>query len=323
MALVDHNITDRGLVADVERIAVLRANALGDLVFALPAFEALRAAYPTAEIVLLARDWHRGLLDGRPGPIDRVVAIPDGVLGDETEAARGVTPLWSLRGERFDIGVQLHGGGRHSNPFVARLDARVTAGARADDAAPLDRTIPYRVYQSEVFRALEIVRLVGAEPVTIEPRLAVVAADLDAADAVLPDDLRPLAVLHPGASDPRRRWPAERFAEVADALAADGCRVVVTGTAEELPITRALLAAARAPVVDLAGRLDLSALVGLLARAAVVVSNDTGPLHLAAAVGASTVGLFWYGNLVNAGPPFRARHRPLLAWQPTCPRCGA
>lgn len=64
------------LVDCVRRLAVLRANGLGDLVFALPALDALRAAYPDAEIVLLAREWHRELLEGRPGPVDRVVAIP-------------------------------------------------------------------------------------------------------------------------------------------------------------------------------------------------------------------------------------------------------
>jgi ADP-heptose:LPS heptosyltransferase len=63
-------------VPGVRRIAVLRANALGDFIFALPALEALRAAYPQAEIVLLAKKWHATFLQGRPGPVDRVVVVP-------------------------------------------------------------------------------------------------------------------------------------------------------------------------------------------------------------------------------------------------------
>ena len=63
-------------VPGVRRIAVLRANAIGDFIFTLPALEALRAAYPQAEIVLLAKKWHAAFLRGRPGPVDRVVAVP-------------------------------------------------------------------------------------------------------------------------------------------------------------------------------------------------------------------------------------------------------
>jgi len=73
------------LVPDVERIAVLRGNALGDLVVALPALDALRAAYPRAEITLFGRAHHHALLgDGRSSPVDRVVVLPDGAIGDES-----------------------------------------------------------------------------------------------------------------------------------------------------------------------------------------------------------------------------------------------
>jgi ADP-heptose:LPS heptosyltransferase len=79
----------------------------------------------------------------------------------------------------------------------------------------------------------------------------------------------------------------------------------------------------RAPALDLAGGLTLHGLTGLLADAAVVISNDTGPLHLAAAVGAPTVGIYWCGNVINAGPFSRARQRPVLSWRLNCSTCGA
>jgi ADP-heptose:LPS heptosyltransferase len=72
----------------------------------------------------------------------------------------------------------------------------------------------------------------------------------------------------------------------------------------------------------IADRLSLPALLGLLAGADLIVSNDTGPLHLATAVGTRTVGLFWIGNLLNAGPLTRTRHRPHISWRMTCPTCG-
>ncbi|MFD0822985.1 glycosyltransferase family 9 protein, partial [Micromonospora zhanjiangensis] len=128
--------------------------------------------------------------------------------------------------------------------------------------------------------------------------------------------------LHPGASDPRRRWPAERFAEVADRLVADGYDVYVTGAPDERPLADRVVEAARLPVRSLAGELSLSGLVGFLAGCAVLVSNDTGPVHVAAAVGTPTVGIFWVGNLINCATPLRARHRPIGSWTVNCPVCG-
>ena len=311
-----------GLVPEVERIAVLRANALGDLLFALPALDALRAAYPGARLTLLGRAWHAGFLDGRPGPVDEVVALPDGL----PEAEDGAPELvGALADRRFDLALQLHGGGRHSNPFVRRLGARVTAGLRTPDAEPLDRWVPYVYYQHEVLRLLEVATVVGAPMRSITPTLAVTDRDREEADAALPTCTAPpgpLAVLHPGATDPRRRWPAASFAEVGDALASAGARVVVTGDRSEAALVEEVAGRMGATAVALPGTLSLPALTGLLARAAVVVANDTGPLHLAAAVGTPTVGVFWCGNLINAGPPTRARHRPAVSWRLHCPVCG-
>lgn len=314
-------------VPEVHKIAVLRANALGDFIVTLPALEALRAAYPGAEIVLLAKPWHAALLDGRPGPVDRVVVVPPthgvGIGPGEREDPAALDAFFeAMAGERFDLALQLYGGGGSSNPFVLRLGARLTAGQKTPDAAPLDRWIPYVFYQHEILRFLEIVALVGAAPVTLEPRLAVTDADREEAARIVHDDGRPLVALHPGAGDPRRRWPPERFAMVGDALAAAGAHVVVTGTDGERAIVAATVAAMNHEAADLCARLSLGGLAGLLARCRVAVSNDSGPRHLAAAVGAPTVGIFWSGNVINAGPLTRTRHRPLLSWRMDCPTCG-
>jgi ADP-heptose:LPS heptosyltransferase len=310
----------------VERIAVLRANALGDLLFCLPALEALRAAYPAAELVLLATPWHRTFLRRRPSPVDRVVVVPPsrGVRGDEqADEDPGELDRFfeRMRRERFDLALQMHGGGGFSNAFVARLGARVTAGCRAEEAPPLDRWIRYVYFQSEIARWLEVAGLVGAPPVTLEPSVAVTSEDRAQAGRYL--DGAPFAVLHPGVSCPRRRWPAERFAAVGDALASAGLRVVVTGTEPEREIVAAVRERMRAPSVDACGTLSLGGLCGLLAGASVLVANDTGPLHLANAVGTATVGVFWVGNMINGAPLNRARHRAIPAFRTRCAVCGA
>jgi ADP-heptose:LPS heptosyltransferase len=313
--------------ASVNKIAVLRANALGDLIFVLPALEAVRTAFPRAEIVLLGRAMHRELLGGRPGPVDRVLALPAirGVSGpdhQETDERDRKRALETLRLERFDVAVQMHGGGTNSNPFVNQMGARLTAGLRAPGADPLDLWVPYVYYQHEVCRYLEVAALLGASATGLEPRLQVLEDDLHEAAPVLSQLDGPFVVLHPGASDVRRRWPPERFAEVGDRLAGAGASVVVTGTPTEAALAREVVVRMTRPAVDACGRLSLRGLVGLLSRCALAVANDTGPLHLAVAVGKPTVGIFWRGNMVNCAPLMRSRHRPLPAWQDSCPVCG-
>lgn len=309
------------------RIAVLRANALGDLMFALPALSALADQWPAAEITLLGQRWHAEFLKGRPGPVHRVEPLPP-VAGlnapaDQPESPRYRTWVAEQRDRGYGLAVQLHGGGRYSNPLVADLGAAMTIGCRAPDAIGLDRDLPYVYYQHEVVRWLEVVGLVGAvgQPY---PNLTVTEVDRRNAIAVLGELHRGrFVVLHPGATDPRRRWPTNRFAAVADAMAQRGMTVLVTGSADEAHLVDQVCREASAPVVDLAGRLDLNAMVGVLAMARLVISNDTGPLHVADAVGTPTVGVYWCGNLVNAGPLRRKRHRPLLSWVVNCPECGA
>ncbi|GAC1370361.1 MAG: glycosyltransferase family 9 protein [Ktedonobacteraceae bacterium] len=314
-------------VPGVGKIAVLRANALGDFLFTLPALEALRATYPQAEIVLLGKAWHKAFLQGRPAPIDRVVVVPRyGGVSEEPGIEEDTEEIehffHAMEHEHFDLALQMQGGGRYSNVFVRRLGARLTVGSQTPDAQPLDRTMQYVYFQHEVIRHKEIVSLVGASNGIVEPRVMLIGADIDEAQRMVPEGRKPLVALHPGANDPGRRWPTAKFAQVGDALAEAGAQVVVTGTRAERALVEAVVKQMHAPAEGLAGRLSLGGLAGLLARCRVVVSNDTGPRHLAAAVGAATVSIYWCLNLVNSSPLTRARHRPITSWQLECPICG-
>jgi ADP-heptose:LPS heptosyltransferase len=310
----------------VRRIAVLRCNALGDYLMATPALAALQRTFPDAELTLLGGAWHADFLYGRPGPVDRVLVVPRvaGLAGQQGGAPpEGALPqfLAEARAYRYDLAVQLHGGGAASNPLVRALGARWSIGLRAENAAPLDATVPYRYYQSEVFRFLEVVALVGAEGPPEYPDLAVSEREQAAAAELLPGD-KPWVALHAGAGDPRRRWTPERFAAVADQLAVAGVRPVLVGSGADIPASAAVRRHATTPLHDLTGRTDLGTLAAVFRRCAVVVANDSGPLHLARAVGPATVGLYWCGNAINAAPTVRTRHRPLLSWTVHCPVCG-
>ncbi|WP_245765202.1 glycosyltransferase family 9 protein [Nonomuraea jiangxiensis] len=306
----------------MRRIAVLRANALGDFLLALPAMEALKRAYPGARLTLLGTSWHAAFLAGRPGPVDDVVALPP-ISGVSTLEIGRPAPdglCEELRERGFDLAVQIHGGGRYSNPFVRRLGARVSVGLRAPGAQALDRWVPYADHHHETLLFLQVAALVGGVADGLEARVAVTGDDRAELARALGEPPPGLVAVHPGARDPRRRWPAERFAEVADRV---GRPVVVTGTLEEKDLVMGVVSRMSRPAIPVAGALGLGGLAALYERCDLVIANDTGPRHLAAAVGTPTVAVYWCGNLINAGPLSRTRHRPLISWTTACPACGA
>ncbi|MGI3780734.1 MAG: glycosyltransferase family 9 protein [Janthinobacterium lividum] len=306
---------------DVRQIAVLRGGGIGDLMFVLPAVESLAAAYPKAEIVLLGMPSHAALLAGRPAPFSAVEVLPvhPGVReGSPVDPAVTDAFVARVRARRLDLAVQAHGGGGNSNPFLLRLGARHTVGTVAPGATRLERDLPYRYFQHETQRWLEVAALAGAPAVQLEAQLRGRAGRRPRPGAA------PRLVVHPGATDPRRRWPAGRFATVAATVAQRGVEVVVVGDASDSEAADAILAHAQSPLVtSVADRISLPALVDLLEDSDVVLANDSGPRHVAMAVGTATVGVFWGPNMINAAPVARRRHRVLPGWVLDCPRCGA
>ena len=331
------------MIAGVRKIAILRALVLGDLIFALPAIDALHMAYPDAEITYLGRPWHEKFLAGRVPGIGRVIGFPPSTDGYEDlgflihpEAAGEF--FSRMRAEQFDLAIQMQGGGYNSNPFVERLGARVSIGMRERGAIAPDRWLRYQYHQHEVIRQLDLVGLVGAHASSVHPQLHVLPADLDEAAPFLEHIRRPFAVIHAGARDIRRCWPVEAFARAAELLQRElGLTIVLTGTNEVDDIKAQQIAAhlgvpaanldvpagrLRGPVINLTGKLSLPGLVGLLSQVDLMVSNDTGPLHLALSVGTRVVGLFWVEYLIKSLPLRRDIFTPLVAWDRTCPTCG-
>ena len=314
----------------IKKIAVLRANALGDYIFVLPALQALRETFPDAEIVLLGRKWHKEYLAERPGPVDRVVVVPlyggisevEGYVADESVLNEFFD---TMQREKFDLAFQLHGGGRNSNPFLLRLGAKKTIGLKTPDAASLDINIPYVYFFNETMRYLEVVGRAGAKTQNIQPRLSVTASDIEEAKSVVDNpEGKPVAVIHPGASDITRRWPGNNFAMIADHLIERGYHVCITGLAWEREIIDAVVSNMiyKDQVDDLSAKLSLGGTTGLLSFSEIVISNDTGPLHVARALGVPSIGIFWCANIINAAPMTTSLNRNLLSWTLNCPLCG-
>jgi ADP-heptose:LPS heptosyltransferase len=282
-------------VSDVRRIAILRALKLGDLLCTVPAFRALRAAHPFAEIRLIGLPWASELVRRYDGYLDGLFELPGfpGMPERPFDARAFTRFLDEVQSWAPDLVLQMHGSGDLSNPLAMLLGGRTTGGyyLPGQFCPDPERFIPYPDDLPEVGRHLRLLAHLGIESRGMHKELPVYDADRRVLRDVLASTAIecPYVVVHPGASVPERRWPPERFAAVADELAARGLRIVLTGSAGEEDTTSSVRRAMRALGVDLTGRTDLGTLAALLADAKLLVSNDTGVMHVAEAVGTPLV----------------------------------
>ncbi|MFN8074575.1 MAG: glycosyltransferase family 9 protein [Kineosporiaceae bacterium] len=262
-------------------LLVLRALNLGDLLVTVPALRALRRRFPDHRLVLATNPRLQPIVD-RIGGVDAL--LPQ----------RGLTPPGVRAPE---IAVDLH----HVAPESYRALAATSPGrlvAFTDPRTGHDGPAT-REGEHERRRWLRLVEELGAEGDPDDVLLA----------TRMPADAVPPTIVHPGAAWGSKRWPADRFAVVVRELAVQGHHVVLTGSAEEAPVTAAVAAAAGLPPEsDLAGRTSLPELLDLVAAARLVVSNDTGIAHLATAFARPSVTLFGPASPRLWGPPEHARH---------------
>jgi lipopolysaccharide heptosyltransferase II len=296
----------------VRRLLAVRVDNLGDVLMTTPALAAAAESLPGVEITLL----------GGPGA---------GALAPHLTMLRDVIATrvpW--------VGSEAGAGDVDEHALVARLaaarfDAAVIFTVCTQSALPAAllcrlagiplrlahvRENPYRLLSDwvpetdlvladarhEVRRQLDLVGHVGWSTTDERLHFRLRAPDVARIDAWLDgqwpdDDERPLVVVHVGASAPSRRWPAERFGQAADVLAYEqGARIVFTGSAEEAALVATARAGMQQPSHSLAGRLSLGQLGALIARADLLLGNNSGPAHLAAALGTPVVDVYALTN---------------------------
>ena len=299
-----------------QRLLVIKFWGLGSLQLATPALRALRRRHPSAPLSLLTLKGNRELAEGF-GLFDEVRCLDLAARGRVSLFVRLVQMLRALRAARYDRVYDFE----FFTWFSALASLASGAPRTFGFAAPGVRrgglhtdTVPFNRYWhvARNFRALaggENGAEVSIEELSV---FRVLPRHEQELDRVLNAGGRRLVVMNPNAGDlaPERRWPSERFAAVAARLVReDDALVVVTGAPSEQDKTRAVLRAAgplpSGRLQDLGGALSIGALHALLRRADVVISNDSGPMHIAAALGAPTLGLF--------GPETPVMYAPLGA----------
>ncbi|MBM3215572.1 glycosyltransferase family 9 protein [Candidatus Poribacteria bacterium] len=280
------------------RILLIRLSSMGDVVLTTPAIRAARERFPDARIAFLTNESYAPLLSANPH-LDAVLTL------DRQRSNRSPAAFWEsirfIRSERFDVSVDMHRRAKTAAlTFLARIRTRI-GGTRLDN-----RRVALDPSAYAGGRALAA--LAPLEALDGDARLEVVVPPDDAAKA---DELlrghridagAPTLGIFPGAGWRPRAWMPERFAEVARRFSAEtGGRAVVVGAGNECDLVERIVESVGSSAVPLMD-LPLGVLAGIIARCGVFLSNDTGPMHLAVAVGTPTVALFGPGRFERFAP---------------------
>jgi heptosyltransferase-1 len=306
---------------DPRNILVIDFGQLGDVVLSLPALRAIREKFPQARITVAV---------GKPGaPIVDLSAYADATIVVDRVALRDGSKALAVlrigrivkqvRRERFDFVIDLHSlsetnllgfvSGAPYRLYARRPGRSIDILANFDPKPPIEDNRPTK---HAIDRYLDVLIPLGIRDAPRIPRLQTRASDDAAIEQMLrkekADTNVPLIGLFPGAGHPGRRWPLARFQELAERLVRnDGVRIVLFAGPEEREMVKEMRATfpRRTIIFD---RLTIPQLAAALARLSVFVSNDTGPMHIAAAVGTSVVALLDRPD-PNSFIPIEKRHR--------------
>lgn len=304
---------------EVQRILVVRVDLLGDVVLSLPAVRALRRAYPNARIDMLVLGSSAGILAGETD-LDHVLTFDPYIWRSPLALAnpktwRNIrTFLSALRAARYDLAISVSG---DIGSILTRLSGarrRVGYGGEAykfmlTDALPGGR---YRKRQHETKYVLDLARAAGGIVVPGDEHLHL--SVMPAASAHIEELFGhergrlgtngPIIAIHAGARNGQaKRWPHIHFSELIDSLVGDlDALVVLTGAPGELPLANAVELGAREHVLNLVGKTNLPELVALLAASDLLITGDSGPMHIACAVKTPVVALHGPTDPALSGP---------------------
>ncbi len=290
------------------RVAILKPSALGDICHALPVLSAFRDAWPAARITWVANRGFAPLLEGHPDLTDVLPFDRAAYRGNPARAVGYSFGLMNeLRRRRFDLVVDLQGLMR-TGLMAAATGAPVRVGfADAREGSRHAYTHPVVLRRGHDMHAVErywaVAEAVGAGGGRKRFVVPLKEAELSAADALLAGLPRPWLAVAAGARWVTKRWPAASFVTLLNGTTpAFRPSVVLVGAGDDVELHRGLAAGLAGPVLDLTGRTTLPRLAAVLSRCDAMLANDTGPLHLAAALGVPCVAPYTCTQVRRHGP---------------------
>ena len=290
-----------------ERILVIKLDHIGDVLLATPVFSNLRRAYPNAELHALTGAWSRVVLEKHPD-VNNVVEYNSPAFcrtGQPTSLRETFKLYRQLRRQKYGLIVELRSDWR--TVWFAFL--RLTPKRLSRAALQVANKLGFAQFSGthETTRNLDVLRQAGI-PTSVETAIfSVTTEDKKWASDFLAtyqiDGQHPLIAIHPGSPIALKRWLPERYAELADWLIAQKrAQILFVGVKDEIPITTEIQALMRGESINIAGKTTLTQLASILPTCNVFIGNDSGPMHLAAAVGTQTIGLYGPGDPTRFGP---------------------
>ncbi len=299
-----------------KKLILIRAlPGLGDFLCWTPALRAIRTALPEVQIIWLGLRESAALMQRFSDYLDEWLEFP-GFPGIPEVPLSPMQTLNFLQQHQleFDLALQMHGSGAQINNFVMLLGAKQAAGFfPAQQFCPdPDLFLSYPEQEPEVWRHLQLLEFLGIPLQGDQLDFPLGQSDWQKFEKVATSEQLhscKYICIHPGASTNMRQWSRQCFAEVADRLAAQGWQIALTGTTAEIELTTAIAAMMCFPAVNLAGKTDLGTLAALLKQAKLLICNDTGVSHLAAALQVNSVVIFTASDPDRWAPLDRQRHR--------------
>jgi ADP-heptose:LPS heptosyltransferase len=299
----------------IKTIAIFRALKLGDFLLFTPALKAIRKTFPQAVIDYIGLPWNKELVKRYDRYIDNFIEFPGFPgLPENSFRAEEVPPFLSgVQQRKFDLILQMHGKGNISNLLVSLFGGKVVAGFASKDAYRPNQEffLSYPAQQPDLLKNLELLEFLGIRDEDKAMHFPLFDTDyqkLRALEEYSSVSFRPYVCVHPGAIS-ATPWPAEHFAAVADSCIEQGFQVVLTGTAQDKPLTQAVMQKITGAAIDLAGKTDIGTLAALIKGSRAVIANDTGVAHLAVAIGVPSVTVFTTTDPLIWAPLNQVRHR--------------
>jgi len=282
-----------------KRILAIATTALGDTLWATPALESLRKSFPEAYIAVLTSPVGEAVLRHNPWT-------------DQIFVLKNFFTLWKTLPNFSDV-VVLHASQRFILPLAALLGAKRIVGTKGINKG-LDELLTDPLEnrnEHEIVRRLQLVERIGAE------RCSETLSFFLLPEERLPKQAGTVA-LHPGSKDDFKRWPKEHFIAVGQALQKLGKKIVITGTIEELPLRREI--AQEIPGAAVCEDWPLRKFAAFLEQIDLLISNDTGPVHLACALKTPVIALYSSTNPALCGP-HKAKNALAISRIPSCQPC--
>jgi len=291
------------LTKEIKKILLIRFGSLGDVVLTLPVLDAVRKSFPKAYIAMLVGDKSADVVSADPR-LDEVIVFRRNLKGKEGLAeTRRVTGL--LKERNFDVSIDLQRKFRSSfMAYQGKIKTRI--GYHQPGAFLCNIRIPDKVNKHAVDRNLDLVKPLNIEGADREPKMFISDEDRDYAFGIFESQGLSsgdsVLGIFPGAGWRPRCWLPERFAVVADLAIQHGSKVVIFGGPDEGDIVDNVAQNMKNKPVLMKEKVTLRQLVGMIERCDVLLSNDTGPMHISVAIGTKTVALFGPGNHIKFQP---------------------